>query len=193
MGVKMRRSDREITDFKQILDILRRADTIRLALNGDTGSGSPYPYVVPLSFGFEAARGAAGGDMAMAVPVGEGNAAGRPAITLYFHGAAQGHKHDLIGLDCHVCVEAGIFHRYAKVGEGAGATITTEYESVIGFGEAQEVSGAEAERGMALILEHCGYAGFAYEMPPPHAMKVYKITLASVTGMRNGVQEEQSR
>lgn len=43
----MRRSDREITDFNEIVDVLRRADTIRLGLHDD-----PYPYVVPLSFGF---------------------------------------------------------------------------------------------------------------------------------------------
>ena len=62
----MRIKDREITDLTKITDTLRRADTIRLGLyNG------PYPYVVPLSFGFEADNG---------------------NITLYFHGAKEGLK-----------------------------------------------------------------------------------------------------
>jgi nitroimidazol reductase NimA-like FMN-containing flavoprotein (pyridoxamine 5'-phosphate oxidase superfamily) len=35
----MRRSDREVRDFSEIADILRRADIIRLGLHNE-----PYPY-----------------------------------------------------------------------------------------------------------------------------------------------------
>ena len=84
----MRRSDREVTSFDEIVDILRQANTMRLGLHD-----APCPYVVPLSFGFEAAGG---------------------RITLYFHGAMEGLKHELIARDPHVCVEADIFHGYAE-------------------------------------------------------------------------------
>ena len=39
----MRRKNREVTDMNEILDILRRCDTIRLGLTGADG-----PYVVPV-------------------------------------------------------------------------------------------------------------------------------------------------
>lgn len=151
----MRRTDREITDFDEIVGILNRADTIRLGLQGEE-----YPYVVPLSFGFKAEAG---------------------AIALYFHGAKEGLKHELLRRNPRVCVEAGIFHRYAQVPNG----ITTQYESVIGFGTASLVEGGEAAHGVALLLEHCGYAGFAYDPKALEAMAVYKIALESWTGKRN--------
>ncbi len=151
----MRRSDREVTDFDEIVGILKRADTLRLALNG-----KPYPYAVPLSYGYEAADG---------------------RITLYVHGAREGLKHDLIKADPHVCAEVDILHRYATVGE---RMVTAEYESVIGFGTAELVTGAEAAKGLDLLLTHCGYDGFEYGKEALEVTAVYRIRLESFTGKR---------
>ena len=153
----MRRSDRQVTDFFEITDILRRADTIRVGLHDE-----PYPYVVPLSFGYEAMGG---------------------AITLYFHGATEGLKHDLIAKNPNICVEADIFHRYTEV----PGSVTTEYESFIGFGTARRVFGEEAVKGLDLLLDHCGYSGFAYDRGALDVTAVYKITLDSFTGKRRFV------
>jgi len=150
----MRRQDREVTDFAKITDILRRADTIRLGLHGD-----PYPYVVPLSFGFEVADG---------------------KITLYFHGATEGLKHDSIQKNPLVCVEADILHRYATVENN----VTAEFESFIGFGKAERVSDDEAVKGLDLLLAHCGYSGFEYDKAALNHTWVYKIELESFTGKR---------
>ncbi|MCI5856926.1 MAG: hypothetical protein MR016_06115 [Agathobacter sp.] len=46
----MRRKDREITSTEEIINILQRSNTIRIAMNGDK-----YPYVVPVSFGMKVA------------------------------------------------------------------------------------------------------------------------------------------
>jgi nitroimidazol reductase NimA-like FMN-containing flavoprotein (pyridoxamine 5'-phosphate oxidase superfamily) len=153
--MKMRRTDREITDFNEIIDVLRRSDTIRLGLNSD-----PYPYIVPLSFGFEVLN---------------------DKISIYFHGAKEGLKHDLIAKNPHVCVEADIFHRYAETPQNS---ITTEYESFIGFGIAELTAGEEAIKGMDLLLEHCGYAGFEYDRKALDFTAIYRITLDSFTGKR---------
>ena len=172
---KMRRSDREVINFDEILDILKRADTIRLGLNGD-----PYPYVVPLSFGFEATDAGAGSG------TGDAGRGGR-CVAVYVHGAAEGFKHDLIARDNHVCVEAGIFHRYVQYDDGAYSNVTTEYESVIGFGTADVATGAEAEHGMALMLEHCGFADSLYNMDTLINTRIYKFTLTQITGKRRTV------
>ena len=58
----MRRADREIKNRKDILDVIRKCDVCRLALNDDE-----YPYIVPLNFGMR---------------ISEDN------VYLYFHGAA---------------------------------------------------------------------------------------------------------
>ncbi len=66
----MRRKDREITDIKEILEILEKAQVCSLGLcDGAT------PYVVPLNYGYDFAQG---------------------QLTLYFHGASQGRKLDLM-------------------------------------------------------------------------------------------------
>jgi len=66
----MRRKDREVKDFARILEIIENCNTIRLAFNdGDV------PYIVPLSFGYEA----------------DGE-----QLYFYIHGALKGKKADLI-------------------------------------------------------------------------------------------------
>ena len=151
----MRRTDREIKNRDEILDILQRANTIRLGINGD-----PFPYVVPLSFGFEDCNG---------------------EIRLYFHGAKEGFKHTLLAQNNHVCVEASMLHRYIQ----REPNLTALYESVIGFGTAEVVHGEAAVRGMDLICAHCGYHGYEYDTSALNFMHIYKITLSAVTGKKN--------
>ena len=150
----MRRKDREVTDFTEIAGILSRADTFRLGING-----SPYPYVVPLSFGMDASGG---------------------KIVLFFHGAAEGFKHDLLARDPNVCVEADAMRGYAAAEGG----YTAAYESFIGFGKARAVTGAEALRGLDLLMERCGFAGAPYDRSAPDYTRVYRIDLISFTGKR---------
>ena len=66
----MRRKDREITDFDEMMKIIAKCDTCRLALFDDE-----FPYIVPLNF---------------ATDVEEGQ------LYLYFHSAKVGTKLDLI-------------------------------------------------------------------------------------------------
>ncbi len=154
----MRRKDREITDFQDIADILCRCDTIRIGLRG-----GDYPYVVPVSFGFEAANG---------------------KLTVYFHGAGEGLKHALLRQDNRVCVEADLFHGYA----GSGDNTTASYESVIGFGCAERCNGEEVSRGLRLLMEHAGFPDCDAEacaaLP---GTVVYRIPLDTVTGKRLAV------
>ena len=155
----MRRLDREIKDWTAIVDIFERADTIRLAVNG-----SPHPYVVPLSFGYEDC-----GD----------------SLNIYVHGAKEGLKHDLIQKNKNVCIEADIFHGYVELKAG----LTAEYESVIGFGTAEAVHGDEVVKGMDLICSHCGYDKYEYDKSKLELMRIYKISVKEITGKRNFVQE----
>ena len=152
----MRRMDRKIQNRGEIIDVLRRCDTVRLGINGE-----PFPYVVPVSFGFEDTGG---------------------GLEIYFHGAAQGFKHDLLDKNNRVCVEADIFHKYTETANGG---VTALYESFIGFGTAGVVTGDEAAKGMDLILAHCRYEGFVYDKNALKMMRIYKIVLSEMTGKRN--------
>ncbi|HPE16007.1 MAG TPA: pyridoxamine 5'-phosphate oxidase family protein [Oscillospiraceae bacterium] len=150
----MRKKEREIRDFADIVDVLRRCDTVRMGI-----CGGEYPYVVPLSFGYEVADG---------------------KLVLYVHGAGEGKKHDLLARSNRVCVEADLCHRFVDT----GVSVTAEYESVIGYGTAEKAAGADAEKGIALLLEHCGFAGHPCSPEAFPNLTVYRIALESVTGKR---------
>jgi len=153
----MRRKEREIADFKEIVDVLERCDTIRLGIcDGDT------PYVVPVSFGV----------------LVDGN-----SVTIYFHGAKAGYKAELLKINPKVCFEADIFYKTEKTETG----ITTRYESVIGTGIAELVSDdGEKILGLETILNHYGYHDYPVEQCKGMDMTaVHKITVEKLTGKRN--------
>lgn len=153
----MRRSDREIKDFEAIVDVLQRCDTIRIGFHAE-----PYPYIVPLSFGYRAENG---------------------GITLYVHGAQEGCRHDLLRQNPLVCVEADLCHRFV----GTGDSVTCEYESVIGFGRMELAEGEEAREGVRLLLAHCGFPDVPCSPKAFAAMTVHRIHLDSFTGKRRTV------
>lgn len=150
----MRRKDREIVSRAEMLAVLDRCPVLHLALNAEES-----PYLVPLSFGWEECGG---------------------AVCLYVHGATEGRRHDLLAADGRVTVAADTFHRYIETADG----ISCVYESVIGTGRAEIITGEEAASGMACILRHCGYAG--REVPPEALRKtsLWRITLDMMTGKR---------
>lgn len=152
----MIRKDREVTELKEISDILSRCHTIRVGMNYDGA-----PYIVPLSFGMEIVDG---------------------SILLYVHGANRGLKLELLEKCGRVCVEGDVFHCFEQIKHG----ITARYESVIGFGSAERLTGAEAVHGLELLNAHCGFEGYVMdECAPVDKMAVWRITLHSVTGKRN--------
>ncbi len=151
----MRKSDREIIDFNEKIELLERCTTIRLGINGDK-----FPYVVPLSFGYEAADG---------------------KVIIYFHCAKEGEKIRLLKKNQNVCVEADILHGYIDTGK----SVTADYESLMGFGRCEEVSGEEAVHGLQLLLNHCATGNYsAAECAAVGSAAVYKVTLSELYGKR---------
>ena len=102
----MRRKDREVTDIREILDILDRCSVGRLGLCLDG-----QPYVVPLNFIWEQKAG---------------------ILRLYFHGAAEGRKLDCLRANPRACFETDI--PGAVVVTPQACAVTMEYESVMAEG-----------------------------------------------------------
>lgn len=153
----MRNERKEVTDPKDLFDIVYRCDTIRLALHQE-----PFPYLVPLSFGAKRTE---------------------ESITLYFHCARVGFKAELLANGAPVCVEGDIFYGYREVPGG----ITACFESFIGYGRcAQVTEDAERLEALRLLCEHCGYADYPLaSCKSLKAVGVYKIELSSITGKRS--------
>lgn len=151
----MRRADREISNQNEIADVLRRCDTIRIGISDEAA-----PYVVPVSFGFELLDG---------------------RIAVYFHGALEGRKAELLRRNPRVCVEADLCHGFVDNGKG---DLTCDFESVIGVGTAELLEGAEKERGLVLLLEHCGAPDYRCVPEVTAATAVHRVVLDSVSGKR---------
>ncbi|MDR3311617.1 MAG: pyridoxamine 5'-phosphate oxidase family protein [Spirochaetaceae bacterium] len=156
----MRRSDREITDIPAILGIISECAVCRLgmALNN-------MPYVVPLNFGW----------------VYEDQ-----ELSLYFHGAREGHKLDILRQNPEVCVEMDTGHQLIP-GDTAGK-YGYAYRSVIGFGTVEFVGdAAEKVRGLTALMHHQtgrdGNDGGHWQFSPADLDRVcvYKARLRSFT------------
>ncbi len=120
----MRRTDREITDLQEIDAILKGSTVCRIAFSVDNE-----PYIVPLSYGYDAAE-----------------------RNLYFHTAEHGKKIDCIARNPHVCfeVEGEITLR---PGDQHSCRWTTAYESVVGYGTMHEVClAADKEDGLRILM-----------------------------------------
>lgn len=151
----MRKSDREIRDYNEILRLLDECQTIRLALHDE-----PYPYVVPLSYGWEDRDG---------------------KLFVYFHCAKEGKKLDLIAKNANVCFEADCLAGYKSTNHG----VTADYRSLIAFGKAERVYGEELVRGLELLLKHCRVEGYsARECAAMDITAVVRITVDGITGKR---------
>ncbi len=153
----MRRAEREITDRQEIFDVLRRCNTLRIAMQGEEA-----PYIVPVSFGMEVIDNQA---------------------IVYFHCARAGRKLELMRAHLRVCVEGDIFLGVEKTAHG----ITTRYESVIGTGECRFLSEPdEILHGLKLLTAHYGHDDYPLERCAglTHLL-VGRIVLDEISGKRN--------
>jgi len=154
----MRRSDREITDFDEIIAVLGRCPIGHIGLVDEQG-----PYIVPVNFGFEVTDG---------------------RVVVWCHGAQSGRKAGAIAADPRVCFEAEICHDL--VTDVPFGEMTTVYESVIGFGQARYVTAPDEMRHGLTVLVDAYAPGRSGDIPsqPPANVAVLRIDLDRITGKR---------
>jgi hypothetical protein len=158
----MRKSKREISDTIQIAAVLEGCDTIRVGV-ADGGE----VYIVPVSFGYAVSEG---------------------KISVFFHGALEGRKYDLLKKRPRVCVEADRCFGFMENGHGG---LTCDYESVIGWGYADLLGGDEAKKGIRLLLEHCGFPDYRCSPDVTAMTAVFRVELDTVTGKRRNLRTEK--
>jgi nitroimidazol reductase NimA-like FMN-containing flavoprotein (pyridoxamine 5'-phosphate oxidase superfamily) len=118
------------------------------------------PYVLPISFGYD----------------GE---------AVYFHTAHEGRKIESLAAGERVCCQ---FDRGVGLvrHDDEACEWTFDFESAIGWGDADELVGAAAKlEGLNHIMRH--YSGRDWEMPERAVAgtRVWRIALATVTGKRS--------
>lgn len=150
----MRRKDREVTDFSEIVAIMEKCDVCRIALNNNG-----YPYILPLNFG---------------MTVNDN------VIELYFHGALNGTKYDLINLDNRASFEMDCSHRLVTELESGNCTM--EYESVIGQGHIVILSDEQKYEALRILMKHYHHEDFPFNKNIMPQTKVFKLVVENVTG-----------
>lgn len=123
----MRRQDREITGFDNIIKIMKACKVCHVAFFDDQ-----YPYVVPLTFGME---------------VKDNN-----EVNLYFHGAKVGRKHDLIKKNDKVGFVMENTHGIVTGPQVGACECTMEFECVMGTGIIEYVSEEEKVAALQTML-----------------------------------------
>lgn len=152
----MRRRDREITEFDEIVKVIEKCEVCRLALND-----GEYPYILPLNFGMELIDG---------------------KITFYFHGAPEGKKYELIQRSNKASFEMDCSTRLVTILEDGNCTM--EYESVIGQGTVEIVPDDQKERALDILMKHYHKEDFPYNKAVIPRTKVFKMTVERCTGKR---------
>ena len=153
----MRRNEREVNNHNEIIDILKRCNTIRLGLSTEDGV-----YIVPVSFGIETDK---------------------ETIVLYFHSSKLGRKADALTKNPVVAIEGDIFYAIEKTAHG----ITTRYECIMANGICERLETvAEKQQGLNCITARYGYADYPLDRCKGFAaVDVYRIKLTNITAKRN--------
>lgn len=150
----MRRHDREVTDFNEILGIIDRCEVCRIALNGEG-----WPYVLPLNFGYEVKNG---------------------ELELYFHGALTGYKYELMERDPRASFEMDCGHILDYNAEKKHCTMN--YQSVMGRGRIEPIPDGEKFAALCIIMRHYHSDPTAFDPAAMPRTRVFKLKVESLTG-----------
>ena len=152
----MRRKDREITDFQEMIAIMKKCDVCRLSMNdGD------YPYIVPMNFGLDVQ--------------GE-------QVFLYFHCATKGTKLDLLAKDNRVTFEMDCDHNFILYEERMSCTMG--YASVIGHGTVEIVPEEEKFAALKILMRQYHAEDFLFNTDMMKVTTVLKLTVSDMVGKR---------
>lgn len=151
----MQKKEREITDISEIEAIIKKSINCRIGL-----VDGDEPYVVPVCFGYE--RGA-----------------------LYFHGALEGRKVELIEKNDRVSFEMEADVEVVSVTSPCDWTM--KYRSVIGVGKASIVeSDGEKIHGLELIMKHYSEGEFSFPKSRLDLSSVVRVDIERITGKQSG-------
>ena len=125
--MKVSLTEREVTDYNKMIEILKSCDCCRIGLVDDKGA-----YIVPMNFGYEDNNG---------------------KLTLYFHGATEGKKIDLINNQPEISFETDTKHELVTSDTACGHSYL--YQSIMGRGQVKIVADRDTKiKGLNQIMHH---------------------------------------
>ena len=151
----MRRSDRELVEKSELVDILEKGDSCHIALC-DAGT----PYLVTMNYGFAWSNN----------------------LKIYLHSAREGRKIDIIKKNPKVCFSVDVDHELVAAEESCKWGM--KYRSVVGSGIVEIIENeSEKIEGLNLLMKHYSKRNdFTYDEKMLKATAVLKITVSEITG-----------
>jgi len=156
----MRRKDREITNFNEMIEIIKKCDSCVLALN-DEG----FPYLVPMNFGMDIEDG---------------------QLYLYFHCAKEGRKLELIQKDNRASFEMDCEHKLVLQEEEMECSMG--YASVIGQGIIEFVAEEDKFDALKILMGQYRSRDFKFDTRMLGVTTVLKMKVLNMTGKRKKVK-----
>lgn len=155
----MRRKDREVTDFAEIVKIMEKCEIVRLGL-----ADGEFPYIVPVNFAFT---------------VGGGQ------VELYIHGAMAGRKYELLRKNPVCSFEMDIPLKMECLYEKKD--VTMRYQSVMGRAKAEFLEGDEKQRALdgIIMARHEETKKFEYNKSALARTAVVRLTVLEITAKAN--------
>jgi len=155
----MRRKDREVTDWKRILEIVDECQIVRLGL-----ADGEFPYIVPVNFAYEVIDG---------------------ELALYIHGAMAGRKYELLKQNPRCSFEMDIPLRMDCIVEKKD--VTMRYKSVMGKAEAEFLEGEERQRAIDAVImsRYEETRNFDYNRAAVARTAVVRLKVTEITAKEN--------
>lgn len=155
----MRRKDREVSDFEDIMRIVDECEIVRIGLaDGD------YPYIVPVNFAYSI----------------EGD-----RLVLYIHGAQAGRKFELLSKKRVCSFEMDVPLMMECIAEKGD--VTMRYRSVMGKADVEFLDGEERQRAIdeVIMARHEETKSFEYDRSAVAHTAVAKLTVTELSGKAN--------
>lgn len=155
----MRRKDREITDFSEILKIVDACEILRLGL-----ADGHFPYIVPVNFAYTV---------------------NDKQFYFYIHGAMAGRKYELLRQNQFCSFEMDIPLGMECIPDKKD--VTMRYQSVMGQASVTFLEGTEKEHVMDTVLmaRHAQTVHFDYNRSALARTAVAKLTVLSLSAKAN--------
>ncbi|GAE86987.1 pyridoxamine 5'-phosphate oxidase family protein [Acetivibrio straminisolvens] len=151
----MRRKDREVTEIKELIQIIDQCKVCRIGMQDNAGL-----YIVPMNFGYTY----------------ESN-----QLVLFFHSAKDGRKVRALKENSDVCFEMDCEHRL--ITGDIACQYSYSFKSIIGNGKAVFIDDVEEKKtALSALMKHQTGKDFSFDDKMVDSVLVFKIIADEFTG-----------
>lgn len=157
----MRRKDREITEFAEIIKIVDECEIVRIGL-----ADGNYPYIVPVNFAYRMIDG---------------------QLFLYIHGAMAGRKYEMLRKNPECSFEMDIPLQIDCLAKQKD--VTMRYKSVMGKATAEFLEGKEKQSAIddIIMARHDETRNFDYNRAAVSRTAVVRLEVKEITAKANPI------